>query len=1058
MSSLLSKSIQVADQLSRPCEAWAAQLVSDIYDRDKFVETYSPIISASEVGFHAFVEIAPGDSTPENPNTLYVVHRGSATQGDWKTNLTALKSFGTSIPGSVHHGFYSEIKSISDSPIRHFLEKSEHNQVVFCGHSKGAAMAALQCVMFLLNPEILQSHVDRVSCVGFACPLFCDKELVDYLQSKNRVNGHFKFYCTSLDLVPAIGQYMESQVIWMVKQVASLSTLTTILQKSLGDVLVNFHPLGEWIFQGDNGALRSGNYGQSVTEVLAAIVKRAPSLDDARKNHLMSTYFRAFCSTETRSFKKTTDSILGFRVNEQISSTSWEDLKTIMFSISGNNLDLVQNVTIVEKGVDEWHVHRVNSESKSEDVDEALKVNFHVTSSLNISCRVDHNSSTGVPKFEINVFCKYIYAQQVNDTQPLTKICVVNNKNMVSPSDPERMSLIDVLSKILFQAMAYNDSTGESALDILVRIENAIADLVLDEDNGGFSCMKTQVLKSIEIVARFEALRMDNNSARQIESMASHEDHYAQICSRNEVKRAFDDGGVGMVLSESRSYQNSVASFKQALSGPTGAFWTEVVQPLCIPPLIMMADIVRDFRELKRKGCNVSITSWFHAALPAVIRIVLVMGSQHLNIPVALSEWQHWFVSNVTIGSSDRCYVGRVGYMSYILSKSQVPTLSQLQKQVLSKSVFELEEDILLTDGQSLKNQKVKEKIWSAVDALQPIWKSISNFDPRNKDFWADMKSFLFRIAVAIDCVHRARCHLKQTKEVLIYGPEKNGKSTIMFMLWGKGQGGEVHVNTKEPAVFRLTNGWHLVDLPGANSKQPQHRKMQQRLLCGSSIIIGVSTFLAATNEDHLNILKDIVSLPIPSAIFLTKTDEFIEALLNPNKERKVNPFLVKTEVKEAKQFSEETWLKVKQEFTRRKGMIDHFEGLVFPAMLSSPEIVAKYIQQVQEWSNPHSVFSDFEGKTNDEVMEEINALCSSNNSRRSEKWKEVFSNLTDESPVLWKNGMFLAIVLALKSNPDFALQLVRKEFDNKEEEDDSKNAYDLGDYLNSRLGSESSL
>ena len=118
-----------------------------------------------------------------------------AVRGTVKTNISDIatdlniiqdKINHPEIEGSVHSGFLNRSLEI---PIDFFLDKliDDDYQLIFTGHSLGAAVAALLTVRVLFNDKVFgkQQLENRVLFIGFGSPTVGDKEFA------NCINKYF---------------------------------------------------------------------------------------------------------------------------------------------------------------------------------------------------------------------------------------------------------------------------------------------------------------------------------------------------------------------------------------------------------------------------------------------------------------------------------------------------------------------------------------------------------------------------------------------------------------------------------------------------------------------------------------------------------------------------------------------------------------------------------------------------------------------------------------------------------------------------------------------------
>jgi len=159
--------------------------------QDAFKDKRFPLISCEFVNY----EVVDFPSCPTlrilitktlwNGRSLYFVSfRGTRPNlKDWLYNLKITANFDMKgVVGSSHAGFtelagFVDINSFGNLVINDQRE-STGNQIIFCGHSLGGAVASI-CTILLLSS--LPPHLrkpETVSCVSFGSPLIIDTRLL----------------------------------------------------------------------------------------------------------------------------------------------------------------------------------------------------------------------------------------------------------------------------------------------------------------------------------------------------------------------------------------------------------------------------------------------------------------------------------------------------------------------------------------------------------------------------------------------------------------------------------------------------------------------------------------------------------------------------------------------------------------------------------------------------------------------------------------------------------------------------------------------------------------
>lgn len=93
--------------------------------------------------------------------------------------------------GNVHIGF---LKRSNQVPIDYFIEKivNEEYDIVFTGHSLGAAVASLTTLRVLFDKRISQKIFKKnILCIGFGVPAFVDEIFKDSAEKDFKDNFHY---------------------------------------------------------------------------------------------------------------------------------------------------------------------------------------------------------------------------------------------------------------------------------------------------------------------------------------------------------------------------------------------------------------------------------------------------------------------------------------------------------------------------------------------------------------------------------------------------------------------------------------------------------------------------------------------------------------------------------------------------------------------------------------------------------------------------------------------------------------------------------------------------
>jgi Ran GTPase-activating protein (RanGAP) involved in mRNA processing and transport len=1021
---------------------YALQLSQDIYNLEDF-EIFNPLVSVGiKDSQHGFVVIQ---------DTLYIVHKGSSNEQDWGKDLREFKTVSNPFPGKIHSGFYQQALTKTWSHINNFLSSGEEStrqnrRVVFCGHSNGGAVAAIQCLLFLLDADVLPKFKEQVICVSFGTPLFCDGIVSKEIRTR-KLNSKFHFFAIRGDPVPLVG------VLFLNRQDNQKTSDSTkdliarahplareILELFTSEVSPNFAPIGTWYFSGEKRSHRISidSEPSSIMKFLeGSIFSEMSSSGDALKFHSPQTYMDHFGVGEIFDHQKLRTSVNLFGVTTQLRTVApyYEDLEVLVIALTGTNLEFISEMSCVLK----------DDEKSPRSQKQSLEVDFIESTgraATKIMCRVKKLHWTHSRKqLMLTASIPYKFRGQ-------SLACVINVvPRPEAPHSPENMTLLDLLCSLLFQVLNYpkDDPNRFTAAELLSGIEACVDDL-------GRKLPK-ECIEEINVVARCLALKMDNQRASQLIYLDSHQKIYAEQMQNPDVKFCV----------ENKSYESLyVDPFRQKLLEQEPVFWAKIA-PMYIPPLFLLKDYALNpiyFESFEKK--TVSVTSWFHAMFPALIRIVLIFGSSHLNVTVAVlesmnfrdirqiadaSKWAYsLFFGNWGRGSLDKCYFGRVIYFHHILKERKIPTAEQIKDKTMEESVrlFDLEAEIAQIDEATVR---------TAVNGL----KGFLSWHDSWKSFWENTIQTLLLLQKTIILCHKSRQHLKKVRQILIYGPEKNGKSTLMKLLWNCGEGGNPAKNTLDPQVFNLTNsGVYVIDLPGATSKEYQHRMMQQRLFAACSFVIGICSFQGATSGIGLDILRDVCVLPLPSIVFLTKTDDFIDDLCQSLKEQKddaeglqipsddddddaipnsriLEKFESKRSSRGAMEFTPNMWSIVLSELNRRRDLIPHFESLVFAVtLLDFERIDAVYLSATLKWSKAdrkaYPVFCKYERADKcKEILQTFNSLSKLDGTELEAQAgvisKQVLGTISNS--MMCKNSIKVAIRLALVKDPQFGEILI---------------------------------
>jgi len=127
----------------------------------------------------------------ELDDKLVVAFQGSNGTDDWIHNLTFLKEKASY--GEVHSGFLKQFRSVKKRLIEEILNYERKHELIFTGHSLGAALAILSAYFLPEIPALSQNYIFPI-CVTFGSPRVgtsdFTKEFIErVLYCNNYING-----------------------------------------------------------------------------------------------------------------------------------------------------------------------------------------------------------------------------------------------------------------------------------------------------------------------------------------------------------------------------------------------------------------------------------------------------------------------------------------------------------------------------------------------------------------------------------------------------------------------------------------------------------------------------------------------------------------------------------------------------------------------------------------------------------------------------------------------------------------------------------------------------
>ena len=102
---------------------------------------------------------------------LYVSFRGSDSISDILGDAKIYPVI-NEYSGRFHSGFFKRAENV---PIDYFIKKLiDGNELVFTGHSLGAAVGAMVTINLLYLPDMTHKYSNKIYFVGYGCPSIAD--------------------------------------------------------------------------------------------------------------------------------------------------------------------------------------------------------------------------------------------------------------------------------------------------------------------------------------------------------------------------------------------------------------------------------------------------------------------------------------------------------------------------------------------------------------------------------------------------------------------------------------------------------------------------------------------------------------------------------------------------------------------------------------------------------------------------------------------------------------------------------------------------------------------
>ena len=141
------------------------------------------------------------DCSKDNKKRLIIGFRGTSSWQDFLVDLNLIGNI-EGCAGRFHSGIYKRSKKI---PIEHFIDKlineNENYEIMFTGHSLGAAIASLVTVRVLTHKAVFELHSKKIKFIGFGSPLVACANFKKFIEKHKE---QFHFYANENDFVPNI--------------------------------------------------------------------------------------------------------------------------------------------------------------------------------------------------------------------------------------------------------------------------------------------------------------------------------------------------------------------------------------------------------------------------------------------------------------------------------------------------------------------------------------------------------------------------------------------------------------------------------------------------------------------------------------------------------------------------------------------------------------------------------------------------------------------------------------------------------------------------------------
>jgi hypothetical protein len=148
------------------------------------------------------------DCSDDRQKRLIIGFRGTSSFQDFLVDINLIGKI-NECEGRFHSGIYKRSKKI---PIKHFIEKlkNEKYEIIFTGHSLGAAIASLVTVQVLTHKAVLEGLEKKVQFIGFGSPLVACGNFKKFIEE--RYLNNFHFYANENDVVPKLLSILSNKI------------------------------------------------------------------------------------------------------------------------------------------------------------------------------------------------------------------------------------------------------------------------------------------------------------------------------------------------------------------------------------------------------------------------------------------------------------------------------------------------------------------------------------------------------------------------------------------------------------------------------------------------------------------------------------------------------------------------------------------------------------------------------------------------------------------------------------------------------------------------------